>query len=281
MVDIGDKGAELTAYIQQASREMETVEVKPAVLVLPGGAYMFCSDREAEPIALAYAAEGFQAFILRYSVRKNAAENQPLKEAGEAIALMRKNAEQWHINPKQIAVCGFSAGGHLAAWVSLMGSERPNAAILCYAATRLAKEGEQNPVAAIILGEQYTQKDADSVDMSLHVDQDAPPMFAWSTAEDMIIDVRSVLAMADAYAEAKRPFELHVFQRGEHGLSLSKPITANGRLAMSDAHAAAWHPLSVEWLWRLFGQPIVEDKPYQPIPGLIPEDEQIIFKTGE
>lgn len=267
---IGDRGAELTAYIQQPSREMATVDVKPAVLILPGGAYMFCSDREAEPIALAYAAEGFQTFILRYSVQKNAAGNQPLKEAGEAIALMRQNAAQWHINPEQIAVCGFSAGGHLAAWVSLKGSERPNAAILCYAATRLTKANEYSPIAAVLLGEQYSQKDADNIDLALHVGPDAPPMFAWSTSEDVLVEVRSVLAMADAYAAAGRPFELHVFQRGEHGLSLAKPFTANGRMAMSDPHASAWHSLSVEWLWRLFGQPKLEDKPYQPIPGLIP-----------
>jgi acetyl esterase/lipase len=254
-VDIGDRGAGLTAYIQRPSQEMASAAVKPAVLVLPGGGYSFCSDREAEPIALAYAAEGFQAFVLRYSVGEKAVGRQPLKEAGEAVGLIRRQAGEWSLFPDRIAVCGFSAGGHLGAWVSLMGSAKPDAAILCYPATRLAKPGVHSRIAACLLGDGYSDGDAESVNLAGHVTPEAPPMFAWITADDAIIDARSVLAYADAYAAAKRPFELHVFQSGQHGLSLAKPTTASGRLAMADASVAAWLPMSVEWLWRQFGRP--------------------------
>jgi len=253
-VSIGGRGAELTAYLQDPSSEMKTAEIKPAVLVLPGGGYFFCSDREAEPIALAYAAEGFQAFVLRYSVGEKALGCQPLAEAGEAIALMRRRAAEWRIFPDKIAVCGFSAGGHLGAWVSLLGSAKPDAAVLCYPATRLGVSGEHNRVAEALLGAGYSE-DADGVNLARHVTADAPPMFAWITADDAIIDARGLLEFADAYAAAKRPYELHIFQTGEHGLSLAKPITAGGHLAMTDARAAAWFPMSAEWLWRLFGQP--------------------------
>ena len=58
----------LTAYIHDRSREMPNTDIRPAVLVFPGGGYMFCSDREADPVALAYLAEGYNTFILRYSV---------------------------------------------------------------------------------------------------------------------------------------------------------------------------------------------------------------------
>ncbi|MDN5315820.1 MAG: hypothetical protein PWP10_4572 [Clostridiales bacterium] len=271
---IGELGAVLTAYIQEPSREMANVAKKPAVLIFPGGAYMFCSDREAEPIALAYLAEGFQAFVLRYSVGKNAIGCQPLQEASDAIALIRNKSEEWFVKQDQIAVCGFSAGGHLASWVSLSGESKPNATILGYGATRLATPNEEKHfIAKLLLGEDYTPEDAKKVDLALHVSNDSPPMFAWSTAEDVLVDVRSVLAMSDAYAAAGRPFELHIFQNGEHGLSLAKPITAYGRIAMADAHVAAWHSMSVEWLWRQFGRPSLKDKPYEKIPGLIPDME--------
>lgn len=273
-VKIGDRGAELTAYIQQPSREMANTAVKPAMLVLPGGAYLFCSDREAEPIALAYAAEGFQTFVLRYSVGKKAVGCQPLKEAAEAIALIRERAKEWHLHPEQIAVCGFSAGGHLAAWVGLKGDHKPNAVIMGYGATDLdGHRAGKSPLLASLFGDDYTDEDINSVELTQYVTKNSPPLFSWTTAEDAIIDVRKVLGMADAYAAAGCPQELHVFQKGEHGLSLAKPITAYGRLAMADAHAAAWHPMSVEWLWRQFDRPTVEDKPYEPIPGLIPDME--------
>ena len=254
-LNIGDLGAELTAYIQRPSREMASAETKPAVLVLPGGGYFFCSDREAEPIALAYAAEGFQTFVLRYSVGEKALNCQPLREAGEAVVLIRERANEWHVIPDQIAVCGFSAGGHLGAWVSLKGGAKPNAAILCYPAVQLAKIGAHSRIAAYLLGDGYTEQEAESVNLAGHVTPDAPPMFAWITADDALVDARGVLAYADAYAAAKRPYELHIFQNGEHGLSLAKPFTANGRADMADVRAEAWFPMSVAWLRRLFGHP--------------------------
>ena len=65
---VGDNDATLTCYVQEPSPELTTAAVRPAVLILPGGGYFMTSDREAEPVALAYLAEGFNAFVLRYSV---------------------------------------------------------------------------------------------------------------------------------------------------------------------------------------------------------------------
>lgn len=82
-----DKEVTLTAYIPDISEEMQNMKVKPAVLILPGGAYKFCSDREAEPIALAYLAKGFNAFILRYSLNEKASFPTPLDDAKKLSSL--------------------------------------------------------------------------------------------------------------------------------------------------------------------------------------------------
>ena len=105
--------ATLEGYILDCEITLGQAVNRPAIVVCPGGAYVYCSPREAEPIALAYAAKGFHAFILRYSVGKNAANFAPLQEVSWVIGLLRENAEAWHIDPNKIATCGFSAGGHV------------------------------------------------------------------------------------------------------------------------------------------------------------------------
>ncbi len=107
------------------SRNGGPARCDPPSLIFPGGGYRFCSDREAEPIAMAFLAEGYQAFVLRYSLNDQAAFPRPLNDAEEALELIRSKSRQWHVDPARIAVCGFSAGGHLAAALGTMGTSSP------------------------------------------------------------------------------------------------------------------------------------------------------------
>ena len=254
-----DKQVTLTSYIQEPSEEMATKAKKPAVLILPGGAYLFTSDREAEPIALAYASKGFQTFVLRYSVDKRAQVLKPLAEASAAIGLIRKNAEKWHVIEDQILTCGFSAGGHLSAWVGLCGENKPNAMILCYPAVEIftpriaADKNVGSRMLQSLLGDEYTNEEAEALNLAQYVDSNSIPMFCWSTADDEPIKAATVLNFAHAYAKAERPFELHIYQWGEHGLALSNHITANGRKSMVEPAAEPWIDLSVKWFHRNFG----------------------------
>ena len=123
-------GATLTAYLLDTSREMPNMTDRPAVLVIPGGGYYMCSDREAEPIAMAFAVHGYNTFVLRYTVGEGKDFKMPLADAEEALALIRERAEEWRVIKDKIAAIGFSAGAHLAAALSTLSSTIPNACIL-------------------------------------------------------------------------------------------------------------------------------------------------------
>jgi acetyl esterase/lipase len=237
-MDLTHTNVTLTAYLLDSSPEMTNTQVRPAVLVFPGGGYYMCSDREAEPVALAFLAEGYQAFILRYSVGEQAAFPQPLNDAEEALRLIRSKAEAWSLDPEKVAACGFSAGGHLAAALGTMGQVRPNALILAY---------------PCILDSISDVLAAPIPSLEQQVNEQTPPTFLFATAADQLVPVEHSLQFATALDRAKVPFELHIFQNGTHGLSLAKPVTSSGLRVMVDADAAKWMGLCLAWLENLFG----------------------------
>ena len=107
-------GGELDVYLRTPAPAMPNALRRPLVLVVPGGGYEHVSAREADPVALQFAAAGYHAAVLTYSVGEGARNYQPLRQLSAALALLREHAEAWGVLPEQIAVCGFSAGGHLA-----------------------------------------------------------------------------------------------------------------------------------------------------------------------
>lgn len=228
-----EKKVSLTSYILDTSKEMSDYQKHPAILIFPGGAYSFCSDREAEPIAMAYLAEGYNAFILRYSLKEDSLFPRPLEDAERALAHISENAKKYNVYKDKIAVIGFSAGGHLAAAVATMGKVRPNAALLGYPCI-LSSIGSvlYNPVPSL----------------EKEVDKKTPPCFIFATFGDTTVPIANSLSFADALNNHKIPFELHVFTKGDHGLSLAKPVTANNNSDCVNPDFAQWFPMSVRWL---------------------------------
>lgn len=117
----------LTTYVLADSGEMLAGGKRPAVLICPGGAYLACSDREAEPIAMAFATMGYHAFVLRYSVyggevfdngfadmtpKEECRYPAPMREIGLAMLYIKGHAKEWLIDAGRVAICGFSAGAH-------------------------------------------------------------------------------------------------------------------------------------------------------------------------
>ena len=267
-----DPRVTLTCYIQEPSKEMMAVAKKPAMLILPGGAYFFTSDREAEPIALAYASKGFQTFVLRYSVGKRAHGCKPLREASQAIGMIREHADEWFVEKDKVYTVGFSAGGHLSGWVGLCGEHKPNGAILGYPAVELfsdERKEERSRIIGALLGANFTDEEAEQLNLVNHIKEDSIPMFIWSTAEDVLTTPAPIYQFAYAYARANRPLELHMYQFGEHGYSLANHVTANGRKSLVDPLVEEWVDKSIEWIHRNFGRPEIVDKPHQTIEGII------------
>ncbi len=238
--------ATLTAYVQDRSTDLSNATVRPAVLVLPGGGYAFCSDREAEPIALAYLAEGFNAFVLRYAVGPDAPWEQSFADGRAGLAWVREHASELDVDPSKVAAVGFSAGGHLATSLGTMSEDRPDALVLGYPVT-LAEFGDVMNKAI--------------PDTPAAVTADTPPTFLFSTYADALVPIRNSLAFLTALAEHEVPFESHIYALGAHGLSLAKPLTANGQGAMTDDVVAQWLPDSVCFLHRVFGDFAVDGPP--------------------
>ena len=252
--------ATLEGFLLDCEITLGQEENRPAVLVCPGGGYVYCSPREAEPVALSYAARGFHAFVLRYSVAKDAAGFTPLEEINWAIGYIRENAAQWHINPNKIAVCGFSAGGHLALASGVLAENKPNAMILGYPATSAPNIPGADFLLKILEGrDDVTDADAEKYDLVKKITKDTPPLFIAATAEDMPTSF-CTLPVANGYARLGKPCEVHIFQYGPHGYSLANETTADGSQSMLESAFAQWQELSVQWLHKTFGQPVFTGK---------------------
>ena len=252
--------AKLEGYLLDCAITLGQEKARPAVLVCPGGGYVYCSPREGEPVALSYAARGFHAFVLTYSTGWDAADFAPLKEVSWAIGYIREHAAEWNIAPDKIAVCGFSAGGHLALASGLLAENKPNAMILGYPATSAPNMPGMDFMLKLLVGShEVTNEDAARFDLVPQITKAAPPVFLAATAEDLLT-AYGALPVAKAYSDLGMKYELHVFQYGPHGYSLANEVTADGSSQVIDPAFAQWQELSVRWLHRTFGKPEFTDK---------------------
>ena len=230
-----ERNVSLTAYIQPAGGEFGGLSERPAVLIIPGGGYHFCSDREADPVAFPYLKAGYQAFILRYSLNEQAEWPRPLEDYEEAMAMILARAGEWHVVPDRIAVIGFSAGGHLAACAATMAVHRPNAAILGY---------------PVIDGDCARDYLPSAPDVPSAVDRYTCPCFVFATRTDNLVPVSNAVHMVDALCANGIAFESHIYSNGPHGLSTGD--SSINHLPFSSRYPA-WVPDSIAWLEDVLG----------------------------
>ncbi len=246
----GHKGI-LSLYLHDESPEWQGEgRFRPAMLIFPGGGYAYCSDREAEPVALTYLAKSFNAFVLDYTCAPNGSYPTQLLEASMAMAYIRENAKEFHILEDKIAVMGFSAGGHLAcSFSTLYGEEvikdylgksaklvRPDLTVLGYPViltNELTHEGTKNNVS------NFDAKIAEFLSLEKHVTKDCPPAFIWTTTNDAAVPSENTLEIAYAYKRAGVSFELHMFEKGNHGLSISNIETSGDIYPQCDNKAVS------------------------------------------
>lgn len=252
--------ATLEGYLLDCELSLGQEHARPAIVVCPGGGYAYCCPREAEPVALQYAARGFHAFVLRYSTGWDAADFAPLKQVSWVIGHLREHAAQWQIAPEKIAVCGFSAGGHLALASGLLGENKPNAMILGYPAVNIPNYPGVNFMLQLLTGrKEVTDADAAYFSLENHITKNSPPVFLMATAEDVLTGY-GALPVARKYSELGLGYELHIFQHGPHGYALASETSADGSSRYLNPSFAQWHGLSVDWLHRIFGAPTFEEK---------------------
>lgn len=289
--------ATLTTYLINEDNELTDQGLRPGVLILPGGGYFSCSDREAEPVALYFASLGYHAFVLKYStyasgsgckdlpdlnkpiqLNPRVAHPAPVREVGLSMKILSEHAEKWHLDASRIAICGFSAGAHNAAMYGVYWNEplvteyvgvsaekiRPAAIILGYTISdylfmkqdlKKAPAMDQKFFKAstqTFLGKRtYTNADLRDISPALLADGHFPPTFLWATAKDNLVSVQHTLLMAKALADHKVPFEVHIYEDGDHGLSLATQATAMSQ-NMLNRRASGWTQEAAAWLEKRF-----------------------------
>lgn len=257
---LGRDGAEpvLYTYLPYNLKEMKRENDKRrSILICPGGAYGFCSEREGEPVALKFLGEGFNCFILKYSTAPHRFPTQ-LREAAAAMELISLKAEEWNCDAQKIAVMGFSAGGHLAAHYSLSydcpevreafpDSKRPNAAVLGYPVITADERYAHRGSFENLLGHMPDKKEAEKFSCERLVNENTPPTFLWHTAEDPSVPVMNTLLYAAALSENKVPTEAHIFTFGGHGMSTCDSQTLDS-IPPNAERNKIWLPSASQWL---------------------------------
>ena len=243
-----------------------THELRPAIVVVPGGGYNYCSQRESSPVSLHFSLQGYQTFVLEYHCGEDSDYPSPLIDIALALAHVRAHAAEYDIDPNRIALLGFSAGGHLSA---LLGSlwhtpelsqlthlepsqVQPNALILGYPVANLkafsdlmaARNDPENKFGAML------QSYAPAKDPMRLVNELIPPVFLFTTLEDDLIPAEHSFAYAQRLLEAGISLEFHQYNEGGHGLGSADGLSNHGR--SYPKRLGTWLELAVNWLNAVF-----------------------------
>ncbi len=255
----GVKAGTLTCFRHGDMTEMRTKKIRPAILVIPGGGYGFVSQREGQPIAMRYFADGFDAFVLNYDIAPVSYPAQ-IVQAGMAMLYLRREAKNLDIDAEHIAAVGFSAGGHLLGCISLLWDDpalkalfagdcekiRPDASVYSYPVISSGENISHGGSFKNFCGDKVKKED---YSLENKVRASAAPSFIWATTTDDCVPVENSVLLYSALHKAGVPAELHLFSEGSHGLSTCD-IEVNDCEPQGAvySHVRHWLDLSVEFL---------------------------------
>ena len=210
-----------------------------AMVVFPGGGYGGLAAHEGQGYACWFQEHGITAFVVKYRLGSHGYRHPAmLQDAARAMRWVRANAAKWGIDPKRVGVIGSSAGGHLASTILThfdagkadaadpieRFSSRPDVGILCYAVISMGPNTHQGSKTNL-LGKTPAPELVELLSNEKQVTKETPPCFIWHTWEDGGVKVENSLAFASALREKNVPFDLHVYQKGAHGMGLGKSAT--------------------------------------------------------
>ena len=211
-----------------------------AVIICPGGGYhALLIKREGQDIARAFNKKGIAAFVLKYRLPNDRTMLDksigPIQDAQKAIETIRQRAKEWHINPNQIGIMGFSAGGHLAATAGTHFNHafienqsnislRPDFLILVYPVISFTDSighiGSRN----YLLGTQPSEDQIKFYSGELQVNSKTPPAFLVHAIDDSVVSSKNSLYFYEALHNNGVSGELHLYAKGEHGFLTAPPF---------------------------------------------------------
>jgi len=228
----------LTAYLPDPTN----ATAGAAMVICPGGGYAHLAPHEGNDYALWLNQHGVTCFVLKYRLGSSGYHHPAmLNDAARTVRWVRAHADEYKIDPKRVGIMGSSAGGHLASTllthfdagdtnatdVIARQSSRPDLGILCYAVISMGefahKGSKEN-----LLGKNPSPELVKLLSNELQVTTNTPPCFIWTTFEDTVVPMENSMLFAGALRKNRVPFDLHVYQKGGHGMGLAdKPPFVN------------------------------------------------------
>lgn len=229
-----------------------------AIVICPGGSYWGLAEHEGAGYANYLTKFGITACVLKYRLASGGYHNPAMiTDAARAVRVVRYHAKDWGIDPNRVGIMGSSAGGHLAS--SLVThyekevpneldpidklSSRPDVGILCYAVITMEEDFTHQGTKKNLLGEEPSEGMVDYMSGEKMVSKDTPPCFIWHTWEDNAVPVENSIQFAAALRKAGVPFDLHIYEKGNHGIGLAEKKTESGE---TDVHP--WGKDLIYWL---------------------------------
>ncbi|PZR25608.1 MAG: alpha/beta hydrolase [Citrobacter freundii] len=213
-----------------------------AVVICPGGGYaLLAAGHEGSDVAKLFTSWGITACVLKYRLPNDAImENKtigPLQDAQTALALVRKHASEWKLDPAKIGIMGFSAGGHLAATASTHFNKpviaadklilRPSFSILIYPVISLTDSLMHKGSRDNLLGADLSPARVAEYSNELQVTPETPPAFLVHASDDKTVPVGNSIAYYQALLKNNVSAEMHIYEKGGHGFGMNNKTTAD------------------------------------------------------
>ncbi len=251
----------LNCYIPNEKPSIATyTPLRPSILILPGGGYAHTSEREAEAIAFHFVAKGMNAFVLYYSCAPSTFP-VALLETLSAVRYIRENKDRFFADEHKVHVCGFSAGGHLAASAGVLydcdeckkyfgdvQAVKPDALILGYPVITNEWPSHFGSFENL-LGDKKDDKDMLTLTcLDKQVKKTTPPTFLFSSFEDRVVPCDSSLRFAMALKKCGVPFELHIYEKGVHGMATCDNVTCKVEQGHKELRMINWINDVTSWI---------------------------------
>lgn len=241
--------------------------IRPLMLVIGGGGYQYVSQREMDPVCIAYMKEGFVAASLKYTTKPDIKSGEmlyphPMYETIAAIDYLRKHVKEYRFNPNKVSLVGFSAGGHLVASIGAFSDKfakelklnpkdvKPNSLVLAYSVIEFTYHSGTR--------ESLINNDKslfDTLSIEKHINKNYPPTFIWCTEDDQVVPSRNTKNMVKALKKAGVKYKSKIYPHGLHGLS-TLDVTTNGLYPAKEIELAKdvkdWLNMSVEFLKEIY-----------------------------